>query len=452
QAFALNAGDEAERKSYVAAADIVISLLPPSLHYLIALDCVEFEKNLLTASYIDPGIEVLREEIERKGLLFICEMGLDPGIDHMSAMRIIDELIKQGATVNSFQSHCGGLVAPESDNNPWHYKVSWNPRNVVVAGKGGAIFRQFNEKFVLPYEQLFDPARVVNIPGLGTLAFYPNRNSLPYINLYKLNSASTFVRTTLRHPEFCFGWKNLIELKLTDETIFYDTDGMTLKQFYQTHLTRHGFSNWIEQQLTTRFAQTKLLLEKLQQLINAEEVISEQQMKELREFMMVNNSGQLMDVNLEELKSRAAASVAAQMHEANLSMKQLFFLGMDDDITVINMGNCSAADILQFALEQKLALKKEDKDMIVMLHEINFTLNNTNQTIKSSLIVEGENNVRTAMAKTVGLPMGIAAKLILQNKIVLTGLHIPIIPELYHPVLDELENFGIKFQETTVSL
>jgi saccharopine dehydrogenase-like NADP-dependent oxidoreductase len=447
-AEAVDVSNEVQRNRWVKSADIVISLLPPSLHYLVAIDCVYFGKNLLTASYVDSKMEGLREAINNKGLLFLCEMGLDPGIDHMSAIKIIRELQNKGAVITSFRSHCGGLVAPESDDNPWHYKVSWNPRNIVLAGKSGAVYREKNREISLPYEELFDSNNVVDIAGLGSLSYYPNRDSLGYIKQYHLDQVNTFIRTTLRHPEFCFGWKNIIQLKLTDETIQYDTDGLTLKRFFQLHLNQHGFSEWIENQLTARFLQTKLLLEKLQQLLSAEEEVDEEQMKELQEFMMVDGKGKLFDVNLDAVKTKAAATVAGQMHEANLSMKQLFFLGMDDDETVINNGLCSAADILQFILEKKLALGPDDRDMIVMLHEIDYKIGEENNSIKSSLIVKGENNVRTAMAKTVGLPLAIATKLILQGKIKTKGLQIPIVPEIYEQVLEELKEYGIQFFES----
>jgi saccharopine dehydrogenase-like NADP-dependent oxidoreductase len=372
-------------------------------------------------------------------------MGLDPGIDHMSAMRLIHQLHNDGAVITSFRSHCGGLVAPECDDNPWHHKVSWNPRNIVLAGKPGATYRENGFEKMLLYEELFNPSRIVDVPGVGPLAWYPNRDSLNYIDTYQLQTAHTFVRTTLRHPEFCFGWNNLIQLKLTDETPLYQTDGMSLKEFFQLHLNRHGFKQWIEKQLTSRFIKTKALLEKLQLLLNAEETIGEEHMKELREFMMVDEQGALLDVNLEEVKSSAAATVAGQVHEANLSMKQLFYLGMDDRETMINKNTCSAADILRFCLEQKLALKTQDKDMVVMLHEIKYQKEGVSKNVNSCLVLKGENNVRTAMAKTVGLPLAIACKLILLGKITTTGLHIPVLPEIYEPVLYELESFGVSF-------
>jgi saccharopine dehydrogenase-like NADP-dependent oxidoreductase len=447
-AVAVNVEEEAGRKGLIQKADIVISLLPPHLHILVAQDCVKYGKNLLTASYADDAIRALVPQIEAKQLLFLCEMGLDPGIDHMSAMQMIHQVKQQGGNIVSFKSHCGGLVAPESDDNPWHYKISWNPRNIVQAGKAGASFKQDGKEVKMKYEELFDANRVVDIPDLGYLAWYPNRDSLSYMPIYHLENANTFIRTTLRYPEFCFGWKNVIDLKLTDETVQYDTDGMSLQQFFQQHFTQYGFSDWLNNQLTERFSKTKQLLEKLQQLLEVEENANAEEKKELQDFMMVDDNGELLDINLDAVKTKAAATVAGQMHEANLSMKQLFFLGMDDDQTLINKGMCSALDVLQFALERKLALKPEDKDMIVMLHELEYEIDRRKHYRKASLVVKGIDNQRTAMAQTVGLPLGIAAKLILTGEINLVGLHIPVLPQVYEPVLKELETHGISFTET----
>jgi saccharopine dehydrogenase-like NADP-dependent oxidoreductase len=446
-AIELHAENAEERNAYIKSADLVISLLPADLHFPIALACLEYNKTFLTASYVDEHFERIRDYIKEKNLLFICELGLDPGIDHMSAMQIIHRLQSDNAVITSFRSHCGGLVAPESDDNPWRYKISWNPKNIVLAGKSGASYRENDYEKVLFYEELFNAGRVVDVPGLGQLAWYPNRDSLAYVNIYNIDSARNFVRTTLRYPEFCFGWQNIIQLKLTDQTPVYNTDGMSLKTFFQQHLHKHGFSEWIEKHLTSRFIKTKNLLEKLQLLLDAEEKFEEEQLKELQEFMMVNDNGKLLDVNLEEIKTTTAATVAGQMHEANLSIKQLFYLGMGDDKTIINQGVCSAADVLKFAIENKLALRPHDKDMVVMLHEIEYEKNNVHHVLKSKLVLKGEDGVRTAMAKTVGLPLAITAKHILLGKIKLTGLHIPVLPEIYEPVLQELKNFGISFSE-----
>ncbi|HSC36290.1 MAG TPA: saccharopine dehydrogenase C-terminal domain-containing protein, partial [Chitinophagaceae bacterium] len=299
----------------------------------------------------------------------------------------------------------------------------------------------------MPYDKLFNPNRVVHIPDTGKMAWYPNRDSLGYIALYQLESAETFIRTTLRYPEFCFGWKHVVDLKLTEERAEYDTDGMTLQQFFQHHFDKYGFSEWMEKQLIGKFDRTKVLLDKLMQLLEAEENANPEEKDAAQEFMMVSEDGQLEDVNLESIKNEAAATVAGQMHEANLAMKQLFFLGMDDNVTMINKGRCSAADVLQFALEKKLALNPHDKDMIVMLHEMEYRIQQSRFGVHSYLVVKGEDSLRTAMAKTVGLPLGIATKFILQGKIKEKGLHIPIIPSIYEPVLHELQAHGIAFQE-----
>jgi saccharopine dehydrogenase-like NADP-dependent oxidoreductase len=316
-----------------------------------------------------------------------------------------------------------------------------------MAGKAGAVFKENNTTTQMPYPDLFNPNRVVDIPELGYLSWYPNRDSLGYVDLYELSSAATFIRTTLRYPEFSFGWKHIIDLKLTDESADYDTDGMSLQTFFKLHFEKYGFSDWLEKQLIGKFDQTKQLLEKLMQLIAAEEDANPEDRAAMQEFLMVDEHGKLEDINLDQVKNTAAATVAGQMHEANLAMKQLFFLGMDDDDTIINKGRCSAADVLQFALEQKLVLHASDKDMIVMLHEIEYSVRDSLFKVQSYLIVKGEDNVRTAMAKTVGLPLGIAAKLILQDKINETGLHIPVIASIYEPVLEELQNHGIVFNE-----
>jgi saccharopine dehydrogenase-like NADP-dependent oxidoreductase len=386
EAVQVDITNETERKNLVQNAQVVISMMPPSLHYLIALDCIEFSKHLLTASYVDDKIKLLSEEIKNKGLLFLCEMGLDPGIDHMSAMQLIHRIKDEGGKITSFKSHCGGLVAPESDNNPWHYKISWNPRNIILAGKAGAVYKENNQVISVPYEELFDGHNIVAIDKNEVFAYYPNRDSLSYMPLYDLEESSTFIRTTLRHPDFSFGWEHIINLMLTDETPFYKTDGLTVAAFFDQHIERFG-------------------------------------LHELYEDMVMYDS---------------------------LLKEQFNFLGLKTDATIINKGLCSAADVLQFILERRLLLQPADKDMIVMLHEIEWEkLNGERSIVKSSLVVKGEDSLHTAMAKTVGLPLGIAAKLILEHKLTITGLHIPIIPEIYTPVLNELMQNGIRFNEIT---
>ena len=378
-AIEANINNDIVRKELIKKTDLVISMMPPFLHILVANDCLEYSKHLLTASYADEQIKLLADKVKSKGIIFLCEMGLDPGIDHLSAMQIINDIKAKGGKVTSFKSHCGGLVAPESDDNPWHYKISWNPKNVVMAGKAGAEYLQDRNHIIEKYENLFNTDRIIAIADetIGALSYYPNRNSLPYIDLYNLNNVKTFVRTTLRHKDFIQGWKTIIELKLTNEEIVYQSDDLSLSDFYKKHF-------------------------------------------ELNEITL--------NISKED-------------------KKQLEYLGLNDTTTIINKGKISAADALQFALEKKLILSATDKDMIVMQHEIEYELNEKKESIISSLVVYGKDSVHTAMAKTVGLPLGIAAKLILNNTINITGLHIPITKEIYEPVMHELGQNGINFIE-----
>lgn len=446
EAIGMDITDADKRGELIRRADLVISMMPPFLHILIAKDCILYKKHLLTASYADEEIRKLDNAAKEAGILFLCEMGLDPGIDHMSAMQIIDELKTKGAAITSFKSHCGGLIAPESDTNPWRYKISWNPRNVVLAGKAGAVYRENGCLTEKKYEELFDSPPVVRVEE-ETFSYYANRNSLTYINLYGLPDINTFIRTTLRFPDFMHGWKNIVELRLTDETPAYETDGKSLFQFFQEHLNKYGFGEWLNNKLTASFTETKKVLENLMELMKEEEDAMASGKHLPDEFMVVDENGDLKEMELDDVKTAAASTVAEKMHQANLTMKQLMYLGLDDDKTLINKGLCSAADVLQFALEKKLALLPGDKDMIIMLHEIAYKLNDRYYQTDSSLVVKGEDHVHTAMAKTVGLPLGIAAKLVLEGSINLTGVRVPIVKEIYQPVLAELAKNGIVFKE-----
>lgn len=390
KAVQLDITNDTERQSLIQQADIVISMMPAQLHYLIAKDCVTFKKNLLTASYVDEGVKELKQAIEENDLLFLCEMGLDPGIDHMSAMQLFHFIEEKGGAITSFTSHCGGLIAPESDNNPWHYKISWNPRNIVLAGKAGAVYKDHGTVITKHYKEVFENCSVVNVDTLGEYAWYPNRDSLSYISVYHLEEAETFLRTTLRHPAFCHGWDKIIHLGLTDTD-----DGSNI-------LDCVTYADWFSRKL----------------------FFVEQREMSWEEYL---------DLYVEE-----------NFHEALTT--QFNFLGVMEEHNLPKQYSCSA-DILQFLAESKFAMQPDDKDMIVMLHEIGYKLNGETFALKSRLIVKGDNILHTAMAKTVGLPLGIAAKLILQHKIQVKGLHIPVIKEIYAPVLAELKAYGIAFHE-----
>jgi saccharopine dehydrogenase-like NADP-dependent oxidoreductase len=347
-------------------------------------------RNLLTASYVDDVIKNLEAEIKSKELLFLCEMGLDPGIDHMSAMQLIDNIKAKGGSITSFQSHCGGLIAPESDDNPWHYKISWNPRNIVMAGQAGAAYKENNAVVKKQYNYIFEQCKELMVDDLPPLAWYPNRDSLSYIPLYQLQEAVTFIRTTLRYADFCKGWNVIVDLDLTNE------NDKALISHCKT------FEDW---------------------------------------FAL-----KLKQVEGKELSLQMYLELYAQEADHELILRQFSFLQLDtDELLPANVQ--SSADILQYRAERKLALQPADKDMVVMLHEIEYKLNNQLHKIESTLVVKGEDSIKTAMAKTVGLPLGIAAKLILEEKIKLKGLHIPARREIYTPVLEELKEQGVAFTE-----
>jgi saccharopine dehydrogenase-like NADP-dependent oxidoreductase len=365
-AVQVDVANEDERNALVSQAEIVISLLPPALHFLVARSCIAARKNLLTASYVDEKIRALEPEIQ--GLLFLCEMGLDPGIDHMSALQLISAIKQDDGHILSFLSHTGGLVAPESDDNPWHYKISWNPRNVVLAGSAGARYKEKGRTVIVPYADVFESTGRIQLPETGLLAWYANRDSLPYIPVYGLEEAETFIRTTLRYPVFCEAWKPFVQAGLTDDSRPLP-GGLT-------------FADW---------------------------------------------SGPLLPY-------------------VTAGNRPLFeYLGVFDPASVPSAASTSA-DVLQHLLETRLAMAPRDKDMIVMQHEIGFLKAGKRYTEKSTLVVKGEDSLHTAMARTVGLPLGIAAKLVLEGRLSLKGLHIPILPEIYDPVLAELDELGIRFE------
>ena len=395
QAVSINVEDDGERMKLVKNADIVISMLPPALHFLVARDCLQMSRHLLTASYVDENIRSLEKQVLDKKLLFLCEMGLDPGIDHMSAMKMIRNVKEQGGEIRSFISHCGGLIAPESDNNPWHYKITWNPRNIVLAGKDGAEYLEEGEIKKIPYNAVFRNCQPVNVINNYPLCWYPNRDSLHYTSLYGLDHISTFIRTTLRHPAFCRGWNKFVNIGLTDTGDY--------KQIKDCKT----FEEWFDVK-TSRFTENK---------------------KDWNNYLQVYITDPYRN----------------EFH------RQTLFLGIESKEEIPFKYNCSA-DILQHLLEKKLAIADGDIDMIVMMHELEYTVMGKRSTVNSSLIVKGEDNLKTAMAKTVGLPLGIATKLILQEKIKLSGIHIPVSAEIYEPVLAELEEHGIMFKEMIIQV
>jgi saccharopine dehydrogenase-like NADP-dependent oxidoreductase len=383
----LDIQNETLRASAIQNADLVISLLPPSLHYIIALDCIRFKKHLLTASYVAPEIAALDKEAKAAGVLFLNEMGLDPGIDHMSAMAILDEIKARGGTITSYKSYTGGLIAPESSDNPWEYKFTWNPRNVVLAGQATAQYLENKQLKYVPYNRLFKQVEDINIEGVGRLEGYPNRDSLHYKTVYGLTEAASMLRGTLRPVGFCKAWNVFVQLGWTDDTIKIDSDVLSYTAFIEAFLP--AGSGTIEARLAAF-------------------------------------TGETTDSTV---------------------FKKLKWLGIFGK-ELIQLGWVSPAFILQHLLEKKWSLRASDKDRIVMQHLVKYTAQGASFLRRSSLIVTGHDALDTAMAKTVGLPLGIAAKLILNNTIRLTGVQIPVLPEIYLPVLLELKSLGVSFVES----
>jgi saccharopine dehydrogenase (NADP+, L-glutamate forming) len=393
-AIGIDIKDTTKRHDLISSSTVVISMLPAFLHSLVAEDCLLLGKSLFTASYVEEGMKKIQNQIQEKGLLFLCEMGLDPGIDHMSAMELIHRIQKQGGKITSFASHCGGLIAPESDNNPWHYKISWNPRNIILTGKSGAIYLENGKKVSIPYSQLFQGYPIINIEGIAPLTYYPNRNSLDYIQTYSLVGIQNFVRTTLRSVDFCAGWNAIVQLKLTDETSFQLQENTTIQQWFRNHLTVHS------------------LEEKYDHLIQDPTLFS------LLHYLDLN-SNQLIQVHFNNTKHSSPSNYTT-----------------------------NNASILQWILEDKWKLAPSDKDMIVMQHQIEYVFQNQTHFIESSLILKGKDATHTAMSCTVGLPLAISVCAYLKGEITCTGLHIPTLPEIYEPVLKVLKEEGIVFTET----
>ncbi|QNF34918.1 saccharopine dehydrogenase NADP-binding domain-containing protein [Adhaeribacter swui] len=377
-------------KNWVPAADLVISMLPAAFHLAVAKACLEFKKHFLTASYITPEIQNLHGEAQQNKLLFLMETGLDPGIDHLSAMETISRIQAPGGELLAFKSYTGGLVAPESDNNPWHYKISWNPRNVVLAGKGTATFLQNNKPKYIPYPQLFRRTEIITVPGLGPLEGYANRDSLLYRKAYNLDTIPTLLRGTLRWPGFCSAWHQLVTLGLTDDHYTVpNSDNIT-------------YAQWLEYYLP--------------ETAGADSILA----KRLADFLKIQ--------------------------EDSPELEAIRYLGLLGD-RIIGLKEASPAQILEQCLVQKLKLQPTDRDLVVMQHEFQYRLAGIKKRLKSSLVLEGKDATYTAMAKTVGMPLAFAAELILQEKITLTGVHLPIYPELYQPILARLKSIGIGFTE-----
>lgn len=389
KALTFNALDQKERIQEIQQADLVISMLPAKFHVEIANDCLKHKKNLITPSYVSPEMKALDAQAKEAGVLFLNEIGVDPGIDHMSAMKIIDDIKAKGGDIIRFKSYCGGLISPMSDDNPWHYKFTWNPRNVVLAGQGGAAkYIEKGEYKYIPYNRLFSCLDKIEIEGYGSFEGYSNRDSLSYRTIYGLDNIPTIFRGTLRKAGFCESWDVFVQLGMTDDSYeLENAENMTGRNFLNTFLPYE------------------------------EGVPVENKLKKF------------LSPSKEDL------------------FEKISWLGFFENDEVIGFKNATPAQLLEKILVKKWALKPTDKDMLVMYHDFGYIINGEEHKITSEMVNIGEDQTYTSMSNTVGLPLAIAAKMVLTNQIQLKGVQVPVKAEIYEPILKELEEFGISFTE-----
>jgi saccharopine dehydrogenase-like NADP-dependent oxidoreductase len=394
RAFKFDVSDESQLADEIDKSDLVISMLPARFHQQVADACLVKGKHLVTASYITQEMRDMDDEVKEKGLIFLNECGLDPGIDHMSAMAVIDRIRANNYELIGFESFTGGLLAPNTNDNPWQYKFTWNPRNVVTAGQGYVKFIQHGRYKYIPYQRLFRRTEVVHIPGYGNFEGYANRDSLIYLDVYNLRGIKTLYRGTLRRPGFCKAWDVFVQLGATDDSYkLEDVEAMTHRQF-------------------------------------------------INNFLFYNPADSI------ELK----LAYYLNLEMASEEMHKLKWLGMFSD-ELVGLKEGTPAQILEHILKKKWTLTEEDNDMIVMWHKFNY-IDDTGKEIEehSTMVSTGEDPIHTAMSKTVGLPLGIATKLILEGKITTTGMQIPIHKEIYEPILAELKEFGFDFIEENITV
>jgi saccharopine dehydrogenase-like NADP-dependent oxidoreductase len=390
--MAMDIRDSEKLTGLVKNSVLVVSLLPATLHIEIAKTCLEYGKNLATASYISDEMKALDEEVKAAGLIFLNESGLDPGIDHLSAMQMMDDIRSEGGEITGFESYCGGLVADEDDgDNPWRYKFSWSPRNVVLAGQGPpAQYMQDKKLKLVPYHQVFRHVETFGIEGYRLLEGYPNRDSLKYIHLYGLQDISHMIRGTLRKQGYASAWQVFVNLGMTDDaTVLEFSKGTTMSEWLNTFLPSS------------------------------------------------------------ELNQRQNLQQYSGCSESDLGKIQWLGLFTDEKLPLLKG---TSAQILEEILKQKWKLNSSDKDLVVMLHRIRYTRGGEGHLHQATMVLQGESNTHTAMAKTVGLPLAIACKLILEDRIKSRGVIAPVMKEIYEPVLTELGEYGISFSESTTSI
>ena len=387
KAISLNVKDDEKLEELVSENDLAVSLLPYTYHVKIAKLCMKYGKNMVTTSYVSDDMNALDSEAKAAGILLLNEIGVDPGIDHMSAMRVIDNVKNNGGRIISFKSYCGGLPAPEANTNPWGYKFSWSPRGVVMAGKNPAKYIMDKKIVDVPGPELFATNWKVDIPGFGELEAYPNRNSVPYKEIYNIEDTETMFRGTLRYPGWCATMKKIVDLGFLDDEIVYDIKNLTYAEFIKNFVTDSRYDN---------------------------------------------------------LKKDLAAQWGLNVSSDPIyRVEWLGLLGNEK----IGLEKGTAMDIFCKILLDKLKYEPEERDLLVLHHEFIAEYPDKKQSITSTMIDYGIPGGDSSMSRTVGLPAAIAVKLILNGVIKETGVHIPVRPDIYEPILEELKNQNITCKE-----
>lgn len=378
-----------DRRDLIARTDVVISLLPAHLHLEIAHDCIKLNKQFITSSHVSHELYRLGDEARDRELIYTGQKGLDPGISHMMTRHYLDKLRAAGATITAVRSYLGGLVAPDSlGNNPWKYKFTWNPRNSVLMGQGTSQYLENNKLKYIPYINLFESYKTIPINGVGDFEMYPNRDSLLHHKAYGLEGIPSVMRGTLRYPGFCDGWNALVKLGLTDGSYpILNAQAMSFHEWMDAYVSNEPGSS-------------------------------------------------LKDRTTHKLAHYASPKV----------MKQLEWLGLFRK-KKINVRTATPALLLEKLLLNKWQLEPTDKDLVLNQLEFEYELEDKKHQLTATLRLEGTNSENTAMAKFVGLPIAIMAKKVMLGEINETGIHVAMQPAVYQPILQELMEHGIQYQE-----
>jgi saccharopine dehydrogenase-like NADP-dependent oxidoreductase len=385
----LDVGNRAELSKYISRNDLTVSLLPHELHVGIAEICIEHKKSMVNTSYVSERMAGLDSKARGAGILILSEIGLDPGIDHMSAMRIIDGVKSAGGRITHFRSYCGGLPAPEANDNPFGYKVSWSPRGLVMAGRSDSRYLEESKEIRVPGKDLFSHHYLTEIDGVGRFEAYPNRDSIPYMKTYGIEGAVTMYRGTLRNIGWCDAMKSIGDIGYFDDRELSGLNGSTYGRF------------------TSRL------------------------------------------VGLPDQDARRAAAAFLKIPPDCDVIKRLEWLGLFGDIPLPPIYN-NAMDYLADLIRLKMVYREGERDMIVLFHDFRAEFpDGAEKRITSVLVEYGIPGGDSAMSRTVGLPAAAAARLALEGKIGLTGVHIPVSPAIYKPVLAELDRMNIRCKEET---